>query len=146
MLLNFNHFKVSISWKLYDLIESSWKSYFFVKRNWALHKISSRRWLAPISFLHPHSAVSFRFKIWWQNWIQKLIGYKIVVCAFWTHPLYMNWQEKRLNLWWCCSCYLYLGRIHLVLNKTLMDDTSVKWAQIKTFFCLIQFCWNLVKL
>ena len=36
------------------------------------------------------------------------------------------------------------GRIHLVLNKTLMDDTSVKRAQIKTFLCLIQFCWNLV--
>ena len=33
-----------------------------------------------------------------------------------------------------------LGRIHLVLNKTLTDDTSVKRAQIKTFFCFIQFC------
>ena len=31
----------------------------------------------------------------------------------------------------------YLGRIHLVLNKTLTDDTSIKRAQIKTFFCLI---------
>ena len=29
---------------------------------------------------------------------------------------------------------LVLGRIHLVLNKTLTDDTSVKRAQIKTFF------------
>ncbi len=28
----------------------------------------------------------------------------------------------------------FLGRIHLVLNKTLMDDTSIKWPQIKTFF------------
>ena len=34
----------------------------------------------------------------------------------------------------------YLGRIHLVLNKTLTDDTSVKRAQTKTFLCLIQFC------
>ena len=33
-----------------------------------------------------------------------------------------------------------LGRIHLVLKKTLTDNTSVKWAQIKTFFSLIQFC------
>ena len=33
-----------------------------------------------------------------------------------------------------------LGRIHLVLNKTLTDNTSVKWAQLKTFLCLIQFC------
>ena len=41
---------------------------------------------------------------------------------------------------------IYYGQIHLVLNKTLTDDTSVKRAQIKTFFCLIQFCWNLVKL
>ena len=24
--------------------------------------------------------------------------------------------------------------IYIVLNKTLRDDTSVKWAQIKTFF------------
>ena len=39
-----------------------------------------------------------------------------------------------------------IGQIHLVLNKTLMDDTSVKRAQIKTFLCFIQFCWNLVKL
>ena len=31
-------------------------------------------------------------------------------------------------------------QIHLVLNKTLTDDTSVKLAQIKTFLCLIQFC------
>ena len=34
----------------------------------------------------------------------------------------------------------HYGRIHLVLNKTLTDDTSVKRAQIKTFLCLIQFC------
>ena len=27
----------------------------------------------------------------------------------------------------------YEGQIHLVLNKTLTDDTSIKWAQIKTF-------------
>ena len=35
---------------------------------------------------------------------------------------------------------IVLGQIHLVLNKTLTDDTSVKRAQIKTFLCLIQFC------
>ena len=35
---------------------------------------------------------------------------------------------------------LPLGRTHLVLNKTLMDETSIKWAQIKTFIYLIQFC------
>ena len=39
----------------------------------------------------------------------------------------------------------HYGRIHLVLNKTLlngtlMNNTSIKWAQIKTFLCLIQFC------
>ena len=39
-----------------------------------------------------------------------------------------------------------LGQIHLVLNKTLRNNTSVKWAQIKPFLCLIQFCRNLVKL
>ena len=42
-----------------------------------------------------------------------------------------------------CSVFFantYYGRIHLVLNKTLTDDTSVKWAQIKTFLCFIQFC------
>ena len=27
----------------------------------------------------------------------------------------------------------FLGRIHLLLNKTLMDDTSIKRTQIKTF-------------
>ena len=31
---------------------------------------------------------------------------------------------------------LYYGRIHLVLNGSLTDDTSVKWAQIKTFLCM----------
>ena len=34
---------------------------------------------------------------------------------------------------------LAFGRIHLVLNKTLMDDTSVKRAQIKTFFVQSNF-------
>ena len=34
----------------------------------------------------------------------------------------------------------FFSRIHLVLNKTLTDDTSVKQAQIKTFLCFIQFC------
>ena len=32
--------------------------------------------------------------------------------------------------------YFVLGRIHLVLNKTLRDDTSVKRAQIN-FFCVL---------
>ena len=31
-------------------------------------------------------------------------------------------------------------RIHLVLNGSLTDDTPVKWAQVKTFLCFIQFC------
>ena len=39
------------------------------------------------------------------------------------------------------------GWIHLPLNKTLTDDTSVKWSTImKTFLFFIRFWWNLVKL
>ena len=34
------------------------------------------------------------------------------------------------------------GRIHLVLNKTLTDDTSVKRAQIKTFLFWTNFVLN----
>ena len=34
------------------------------------------------------------------------------------------------------SCSFDLGRIHLVLNGSLMDDTSVKWAHIN-FFCVL---------
>ena len=37
------------------------------------------------------------------------------------------------------SYYVDYGRIHLVLNKTLTDDTSVKQAQIKTFFVQSNF-------
>ena len=32
---------------------------------------------------------------------------------------------------------LLKGQIHLVLNKNLMDDTSIKQAQIKTFLCVL---------
>ena len=46
-------------------------------------------------------------------------------------PTY-NWIRRNVDL-----CFQkVLGRIHLVLNKTLTDDTSVKRAQIKTFLCL----------
>ena len=38
-------------------------------------------------------------------------------------------EKKRIPSW-----SLVIGQSHLVLNKTLTDDTSVKWAQIKTFF------------
>ena len=31
--------------------------------------------------------------------------------------------------------YFVLGQIHLVLNKTLTDDTSIKWDINKNFFC-----------
>ena len=36
-------------------------------------------------------------------------------------------------LYWEYWGVLYYGRIHLVLNKTLTDENSVKWEQIKTF-------------
>ena len=50
-----------------------------------------------------------------------------IVCEFVQCQLELGFQ----NIFRVKS---YLGRIHLVLNKTLTDDTSVKWAQIKTFF------------
>ena len=32
-----------------------------------------------------------------------------------------------------------IDQIHLLLNKTLMDDPSIKWSIIKTFLFFIQF-------
>ena len=34
---------------------------------------------------------------------------------------------------------MYVGRIHLPFNKTLTDDTSVKWDINKTFLFFIRF-------
>ena len=39
--------------------------------------------------------------------------------------------------------YLHIGQIHLPLNKTLMDDTSVKWSIVKTFLFFIRFLMKL---
>ena len=36
-----------------------------------------------------------------------------------------------------------LGRIYLLLNKTLTDNSSIKLAIIKTFLFFIRIWWNL---
>ena len=59
--------------------------------------------------------------VWFGGFLREII----LISVFW-------WAKKVL--------FEDLGRIHLVLNGSLTDDTSVKWAQIKTFWCFIQFC------
>ena len=48
--------------------------------------------------------------------------------------IYVNLTWKMQIKYGAKSNYLHYGRIHLPLNRTLMDDTSVKWSIIKTFF------------
>ena len=48
------------------------------------------------------------------------------------HCLRLNFPKFRI---WIFG----LGRIHLVFNASLTDDTSVKWAQIKTFYVFSNF-------
>ena len=52
----------------------------------------------------------------------------------WNALWKLDWDNKTAISTVCLDSVFHLGRIHLVLNKTLTDDTSIKQAQIKTFF------------
>ena len=70
-----------------------------------------------------------------------------------SKPPPTSYRSTLQRVWYDNFCFLvdlHIGRIHLPLiqdlNRTLMDNTSVKWSIIKTFLFFIWFWWNLVKL